>query len=192
MKTMFIIAISMIVATSSFALIDTSDNSVGLYFDVNADVFCVDGIAPYNQVMMHLILTNPTFENLSGWECGVDLVGNALVLNLHFYTGGIVSELLDNMIVGYGTPYPTTVTTPMVDIEILYLGLNQEPVEFFIHGSAPSSIDPEFPTLLTSEGELIMAGISVNEGPAAQINGSCSVVSSETLSIDSIKGLYRN
>jgi hypothetical protein len=72
------------------------------------------------------------------------------------------------------------------------MGTDNGPIDFFVHGTTPSSMNPDYPTLLTSDGELVMGGISVVEGPAAQINGGCQVVSTESLSFDSIKSLYRN
>ncbi len=113
---------------------------------------------------MYLILCNPSFEFLHGWEGGVDFEGSALVLGAIYYNFVGYQGPLSNVIVGYGTPYQTTTATPLVAFEVLYLDSELEPVGFYVHGSIPSSIDSAYPTLLASEGELIMAGISVVEG----------------------------
>jgi hypothetical protein len=99
---------------------------------------------------------------------------------------------IDNLIVGLWTPYPTSIATPLVAINLIYMGTDNGPIDFFVHGTTPSSMNPDYPTLLTSDGELVMGGISVVEGPAAQINGGCQVVATENISFDSIKSLYRN
>ncbi len=196
MKTLFVIVVAVFMASCASAVIDPGENSVGLYFDENADIFCQDGIGPFETIYMYLILANPTFDSLYGWECGMEMVGNAIFLGFQFHPGymGWPPNSFDNMIIGYGTPYPTTMATPLVRLSFLYTDTNLEPVAFFVHGTTPSSIDPEYPTLLTildNEPVLIMANLSVEEGPAAQINGVCMVVATENLSFDSVKSLYR-
>jgi len=182
----------MFVATSASAVIDSGENSVGLYFDESADIYCVGGVAAYDYVTMYLILANPSFDSLYGWECGIDLVGDAMVISRQFYTLVCFPGPPNNMIIGYGTPYPTTIATPLVALEILYMDPDLGSVDFYVHGTTPSSINPDYPTMLTSDGELIMSGISVVEGPAAQINGDCTVVATDRISFDSVKSLYRN
>ena len=196
MKTIFVIVVTVFMASCAFAVIDPGENSVGLYFDENANIYCQGDIGPFETVHMYLILANPTFDSLYGWECGVEMVGNAVFLGFQFHPGymGWPPDSFNNMIVGYGSPYPTTEATPLVRLSFLYTDSLFEPVTFFVHGTTPSSIDPEFPTLLTwvdNEPLLIRANLSVEEGPAAQINGDCMVVATENLSFDSVKSLYR-
>ncbi len=192
MKTIYAIILTFFVASSASAVIDSGENSVGLYFDESADVYCVGGIAPNDHVMMYLILANPSFDFLYGWECGIDLAGDAMVLGRQFYTMVCFPGPPNNMIIGYGTPYPTTIATPLVALEIMYMDSDLGPVDFYVHGTTPSSINPDYPAMLTNDGEFIMAGISIIEGPAAQINGDCTVVATENISFDSVKSLYRN
>ncbi len=191
MKSFLIILITLLATTCAFAIVDPDPNSMGLYFDEGADVYCVDGIAFADQVTVYLILTNPTFDLLYGWEGGIDVVGEAVVLSRNFYHMVCFPGDLDSMHVGFGSPSPTEPATPLLALQVLYMVQDLGPVDFFLHGAFPSSIDPEYPSLLLADGVLIMAGLSVDEGPTAQINGGCTVVSTERISFDRFKSLHR-
>ncbi len=64
MKTLLLILLALFVATTTFAVVDPAPNSMGLYFEENADVYCVDGVDYLEHVTIYLILTSPTADFL--------------------------------------------------------------------------------------------------------------------------------
>lgn len=194
MKKMIILLSMMLVVASAWAVVDPDPNMMGFYFDESADTPCVLGAAPYSTHVMHLILTNPTFDELFGFEAGYDVDGPAQVLGTQF----AVDDALnvggpDNMIVGFGTPMPTTEATLLVSISVLYMSTTDEEVDFFLHGSDPGSIPGNLPVVLLADGVLIQVGLSAATGPTSLINGDypCGVVATQPMSFDNLKSLYR-
>jgi len=193
MKVIISVTIALFVATCTFAVIDPDPDSMGLYFDESAEIYCVDEVAMYEVVTMHLMLTGSTHDYIFGFEAGYDITGNAQVVNTLFYDPlycPVGSP--DNMIVGFSYPYPTFEATILATILVMNLSTENDVIEFYLHGTTPSSIDPEFPTLLLAGGIIQVAGISVEEGPTAQINGGCAVVPTNTIRFDMLKSLYRD
>jgi hypothetical protein len=194
MKSIITLITSLLLATVALAVVDPGPDCVGLYFDMEAEQYCLDGVTPYQTVPLYLILTNPTFADLYGLECGVRIDGNCMVLSLTLAwpTSPVLpGPDLGNLIVATGAPRPTSEATHLATASLLYLATDLSPVHFYLGGSDPSSIHPDFPSLLLAGGEVIMACKSVADGPAAQINGECQVVASEARTFDSLKSLYR-
>ena len=101
------------------------------------------------------------------------------------------NKSFNNFIIGFNDPIPTSLATILVWIDLLYLDSEQGPVEFFPHGSIPSSIDPAYPTILLENGEIVLGNILTNGSAMAQINGGCNVVAAESMSFDNLKSLFR-
>lgn len=193
MKKLVVLLMVIFVATSAFAIVDEDPNSMGFYFDTEADETCVEGATAYSTHNMFLVLTNPDFDNLFGFEAGFDVVGEANILSLAFTNPQALNVgQTDNMIVGFGSPSVTSPITTVAVLEVLYMSTAGDPLEFFMHGSTPSSIDPAYPVFLLADGVLIQGGMSVVAGdPSAQINAGCTVVATESMSFDNVKSLYR-
>ena len=192
MKKLVVLLMAMLVAASAFAIVDEDTNSLGLYFDTEADVPCLDGVDAYATNNMWLVMVNPDFDELFGFEAGYTMVGTAQVLSTNFTNPQALNVgQPDNMIVGFGTPTETSIITTLAMIEVLYMAQDASPVEFTLHGTTPSSMDPAYPVLLLVDGVLIAGGLSTVDGPSAQINGGCTVVATEEMSFDSVKSLYR-
>jgi len=192
MKTMLILLCTVLMATSALATIDNDPDSMGFYFDLAAESPCLDGVAPYATVDLYLILTNPSTDAVYGFEAGLTFVGNAMLLSSTINSINCINVgTIDNMIVGFGDPTMTTPATLLVTFEVLYIDTTMGPVDFYLHGSEPSSIDPIYPTILLVDGELQMIATSTPYGPSAQINGGCTVVATDHVSFDEIKSLYR-
>jgi len=193
-KLILMLMASLLVASTAFAVVDQDPNMLGIYFDGEADVTCVNGLNPYEQVTAFVCLTNPDFSELFGFEFGYDIVGSALVLDTAFSN----PEALDvgangNHIVGFGSPSPTAMVTPLAALTILYSDTTMAPVSFNITGTNPSSNDLGLPTMLLDGGVLMTTGYSTIDGvSAAVINGVCEdVVATDEVTFDSIKSLYR-
>ena len=192
MKKLLLLLVTMLVATSAFAVLDPEPDRMGLYFDLEADVSCLEDVAPFSTHDMHLILTRPTADMIYGFEAGHTMDGQGLILGLTFAVpNNFWYELPDNIFCGYGAPQPTSLATLLVTFNVMYLDTYLGPLNFTLHGTTPSSMDPAYPTILLSDGVLISTPTSTPYGPTAQFNGGCTVVSTEKVSFDSIKSLYR-
>lgn len=192
MKKLVVLLMAVLVATSAFAIEDLDVNSAGLYFDMNADTYCVEGAAPYSQHIMYMVFTNLDRDMLHGFEFGYDIVGSGMVLSTVFAN----PQALDvggagNHIVGFGSPTTIEPVTLLATMTVLYTDTTGAPFALIAHGSNPSSADAAYPVALFANAEIINTGMSTVEGPSIQINGACDVVATENVSFDSIKSLYR-
>ena len=191
MKILFFVGAFIILTGSASGVIDPDNDMMGLYFDSEADIVCVEGLEYTDVVDMYLILTRPTAEFIYGFEAGYDMVGEAHILSTQIPDSCLPPGGPDNMIIGFSYPHPTSITNILATITVMYFDLENHPVEFYLHGTTPSSLDPAFPTLLLADGVLLGVGISAQNGPTAQINGWCNVVDTAEVSFDKIKTIYR-
>ncbi len=190
MKTTITLLFALLLATSALAIIDPAPDHMGLYFDTDANVYCQDGVPPYSQVELYLLMTNPTFEAIYGFEAGLSFEGNALVLGTDFANPQALNVGDDmNMIVGFGSPTISEPATLLATITVMNMDTNMDAIFFDLHGSVPSSIDPLYPVVLLADGVLQLIETSGGPGPEAQINFCGSPV--EKASLEQIKSLYR-
>ncbi len=196
MKNMLtIISALLILLTSSLALAQDSD-LIGLYFDPLGDMDCLDAneLLPFTPFEMYLILKDPSFDLLYGFESGLTIDGPVMILG-GVFTNPHVPDIFDweNIIVGFGTPSPMESINILFTFSLFYTSISAEPVCFKVHGTDPSSLDPDFPTLLWADGELM--SVMVNYGPDAECtawiqDGPCGVATT-VHTWDSLKTLYR-
>ena len=193
MKKLVVLLMAMLVATSAFAIVDPDDNMMGFYFDLEAENPCIAGVAPYAQVPMYLVMTNMTADALYGFEVGYDVIGEGMILSTVFANPSVIDVgAPGNHIVGFGAPTATAPVTLLATLTVMYMDTAMEGVHFLMHGTIPSSIDPDYPVVLLADGVLLSVGLSAADGAVAQINGvECMVVATEEVSFDGIKSLYR-
>ncbi len=112
------------------AVIDPDPNKIGIYFDLNADQACYDALAN-TPFQMHIMLTNSTYDEISGFECTYTLTTPTgyehLVFNLgmNFYGGlniGSAGALYGNLVVGYPSPRQATPAFPLATATMMLLG----------------------------------------------------------------------
>lgn len=190
MKKWFFFLLSIFIPCQSNAIVDPDNDIMGLYFDTQADTYCVEGVQLNETVPIYLILTHPTADAIYGFEAGYDLVGDAWIEWVDLPGCNVGSP--DNIIIGFGSAFPTSEATILATIHLRYTDLDLGPLEVFLHGTTPSSVDPAYPVILLEDGVLQSTGLSVQEGSTVQINGWCSVVQTKTMSFDTIKSLYRD
>ena len=193
MKKMLVLLLSLLVASSALAVIDGDDNMMGFYFDETADANCITGVAPYAQIPVYVIMTNPSVDAIGGFEFGYDLIGDATVLSTTLPANNIDVGYPGNHIVGLGSPLNTTEATIVATLNLMYMSTTSAPVSFTLHGSNPSSINPELPTILLGDGSLMTLGTSTLPGTmTAMVNGVCEdVVDTEDTNFGNLKSLYR-
>ncbi len=188
--TLLCVLLAIAVAANSLAVIDEDDNVIGVYFDAEATTDCLEAVVPMSQVPCYIILTNPTFSDLYGFEVGFDY-GSEL---LHLGTTIANSEALnmgedDNLIVGFGSPTYTDEATLLATLNMMYLDPANSPTNLVLRGSYPSSLDGAFPSVLLADGEIISTALH-SSAYNYQMNGSCSF-DDQSAGWDEVKSLYR-
>lgn len=192
MKKLLVLALTVVMASSAFAVVDEGANMLGFYFDATADTYCTS-LGPYLSVDTHVILTNPDFDNLYGIEFGYEVSGNAMVLS----TAWDNPQALDvgsagNHIVGFGSPSPCSPATLVATLSVMNLDPTSAPIGFSMMPSNPSSNELGLPTALLADGVLLPLGFSTIDGVhCAEINGACDIVTTDAMTFDSVKSLYR-
>lgn len=183
----------LMVAGAAFA---QESNIMGLYFDPLGDVDCLDTneLIPFESFDMHLILKNPSFDGLFGFEAGFTGTGDYQVLSVVVHSAfDPYIGLFDNIIIGFGTPVVMEEINLLATYQAMYTGIPGGEVCFILHGSDPAQLDPLFPTLLTGEQELIAAAVNHgSDGTCTAIlaDGPC-IVATTIHTWDSLKTLYR-
>nr|MEE4269549.1 hypothetical protein [Candidatus Krumholzibacteria bacterium] len=200
MKKLLVLVLTMVMATSAFAVIDSDPNSVGIYFDLTADTVQLGNVAPNSQVPVYFILTNPDFAELNGFELSYTVEGGSYFALSHVFENPQALNIGDPVagvfIVGYGVPTMTTEATLLMTATILYLG--GDPLVFTLSGTEPSSMgNPLLPGLLGANSVIYLGGDSTDIGNINAAMGMGDIgtlpepVATEAASFDSVKSLYR-
>lgn len=197
MKKLVVLALaSLFVANVAFAVVDPDTNSMGFYFDANADVYEY-ATAPYVVVPTHVVLTMPDFAAVYGYEFGYSIVGNHMVSATTLMGPGPidVGGGPGNHIVGLAGPLATGEATVLTTLSIFVLDAN--PIHFTLTGATPNSVVGSNTPAVLLEGDVILAtGVSswdeASSAPTvcAMINDT-GVVATEEASWDQVKSLYR-
>lgn len=159
---------------------------MGFYWDPGATMTStnVAGIA-----FGYIILTNPTFSAVSGFEAGVQFGGGVTVYALNFPTSALNLGNYTNIICGYGAPLPTSEATVLVTCLMSIAG----PVYVSLGNAVPSSIDGPLPAVADGNGNLFQVGLSADIGNICAVanDPSFGVVTTEIKSWGGVKSLYR-
>ena len=194
MKKVVAILMMSLFATSAFAVVDDAVNSMGIYFDLNADVYEANG-PMYVAFNAYVIVTNPDFGALFGYEFGYEVIGNCSVMGTTLAGTGPI-DVGDNChIVGLAAPLATSPATVVTTLSVF--PMSADPISFELKGALPNSIvGSNVPALLLEGDVIIPAGLSAGlteEGDTqicAYING-WGVVATDEASWDEVKSLYR-
>lgn len=193
MKISLMLALILLAAApAATAIVNPEDNVVGPYFDQSADLDCLEGVEPNAQLPIYIILTHPTFDQLYGFELGLDYDSNLILLGQDIPHSGVINVGNgDSIIAGFGSPTRTSEATLLVTLTMLHVGTADSPSYFNVQGSSPSSLDPAYPTVLLAGGELLSTGLHSTYRPYTYlINGRCGF-EDEELTWDTVKTLYR-
>lgn len=192
MKRLIMLALILIAAPTAFGVLNPEDDVIGPYFDLEADVDCMEGIELNAQFPIYIILTRPTFGELYGFELGLEYGNNLIRLTETFANDQALNVGSgDNFIVGFGSPTSTDEATLLVTISMLHMGTVNSPSYFIVRGSEPSSLDPAFPTVLLADAELRSTALHSEFRPLTNlINGRCGFEDEER-TWDNVKTLYR-
>jgi len=79
----------LILASPCLAILDPDENSIGMYFDLDANIHEHWTSEPFETVSCYLAITNPSSFNIGGWECMVDVSGVFENPNWYISAGGL-------------------------------------------------------------------------------------------------------
>lgn len=192
-RTLLVFAVTaaaILLNTAAGAVLDENDNTMGLYFDTDGESDCLEAVPPLSQVPCYIVLTNPTFGELYGFECGLEYGSELVLLDtilahdqaLNVGSGG-------NLIVGFGSPTYTDEATLLATLNLMYMDMGGQPTTITLRGAEPASLDPAYPAVLLADGELLSTGIhrpTFNH----HLNGICTFDDREA-GWDQVKTLYR-
>ena len=83
MKMLFGLLLASLVTTSALAVIDPDSDSIGIYFDMEADDNCLT-VPAETPFVAYLILTNPSAPAINAYEFGLENVVPVGMENLFF------------------------------------------------------------------------------------------------------------
>jgi len=124
-KLLVFLALTSLFATTAFAINDSGDNSLGVYFDApDFNMNCIDYAVsiPFN---MYFVLANCTEEVVGGfefaWALDPEPVGQYFILGTILPPSSLNIGDNNNLIVGIGEPYYTEAATVLVEFNIMIL-----------------------------------------------------------------------
>ena len=201
MKIFFSVLLMIPLVGSAGAVVDPDPNSLGIYFDLNADVNYLD-VAPGIQFWAYVTLTRPTWDNVKAFEFGYELVGPPgmeesvfrLAANLppHAITTGLDPEVFrGEYIIGMGVPYPASEATIL--LEWLYLMTAPTTIEFYLGPSSAPSVPDGLPAIQNADNVIMAVGVSSGDvtQPVAEVNTGHQPVAAESATWGQVKSLYR-
>lgn len=198
MKKLVALLLISLMATSAFAVIDPDNNMMGIYFDETADMNAIEA-TPNVPFSAYIMVTNPTYPELSGFEVAYEVVVPAGMSGLYFrlaesIQGGInvgdsENPMSGEYIVGWPSPRPTTEAFVATAWTLMLLG--DFTADLYLGPTAEPSVDNNLPALEIG-GEIVSVGLSTG-GPGnavARINGTAPVAQ-EVSNFGNVKALFR-
>jgi hypothetical protein len=192
MKTLIMIFLACLVATSALAVIDPDPDMIGIYFDTTADVnsYVTGASTPF---MAYLITTNhitPAGNDGMLFMLASNIANGAvsgLDVGEHTPTGG-------DYIVGLASPLATSEATILHSWQ--YMLMAPVSIDMFLFQSSKPSIPGTFPVLQNAEGSILyQVGQSSGSWEYAvacvNLGDECCPLATEERSFGSVKGLYR-
>lgn len=197
-KLVAILLASLFVTTAAWAApVDEDTDYMSLYFDEGATEFCTTTSTMLESVTAYVIWTNPSVDNMHGFDCGFTVTGAVFGVPTKNYvmTGQMDMGTATSFVVGYPAPTPSTEATVCGWITFSVYDMT-DPANTYCELFLGASEQEETPLGVYTDGEgnypTIELGISAPDGPCAQVNApECTVIPVEENSFGSVKSLFR-
>ena len=193
MKIVFLILVALMLSWGmSEAQLNPEPNLLGLYFDEQAEVNCIEGVPPYQIVSMYAILTNPTMDEIVGFEFGLDVVGSTIFMET-VVPGNIFWDPVEYVryVVNFGYPYPLGPINMLVSFTVLYFEPNMAPVAFFMREADVPSGPWDQPGVILPGGEFVPVVVNLSLGDmTASLNEVCALPT-QPRTFEGLKALFR-
>ncbi len=220
MKKLVVLLLAILVASSAFAVVDPDPNSIGIYFDLTADLNNNNPVpnVPFNA---YLILTNTDAPSVSAYEVGYEIVVPVGMEGLLFRLGSSITNgevsgldlgdssdiLAGDHIVGLASPLVAGPATVLHSWQYMFT-TNEVKMTMFISSASQSSLPGIYPVILNAETSTLFNAYNStglqDGGPRDDMaNAVCFVnfvdpegelilpVATEELSFGSLKSLFR-
>lgn len=194
-KTLLLFLLILMVPTTASAVVDPDVNKMSIYFDLNADEYEL-WAAPATAVPFHVILTNPDFDALYGYEFGFDVDGGAVVMTVTLHGDGTIDVgggTPGNHIVGLAAPLATTEATLLATVQVFMVDYNA--VLLTLTAAQPSSVDTNTPAALLANDVIEPIWTSAWD-PSEGAPAVCAWINYEPFAVeeatwDQVKTIYR-
>jgi hypothetical protein len=204
-KLIVLLALTCLTSSMAFAINDSGENSLGVYFDLGTfNVNCLD-VAASVPANMYFVMANCTEPTLAGFEFGwafdPDPVGQYFVLASILPPESLNIGTDQNLIVGIGSPIPTDAATVLVEFQLLFLAA---PImaDITVGPSVPASIPGESAFVSgdqvlmpmnysTFDGEFVIRDSQGWVRPGVGTLGCPAPIAVEEASWGSVKALYQ-
>jgi hypothetical protein len=198
MKTLAIVLLAVSLPVASIAVIDPDPDLIGIYFDTQADINCLQ-VDPGSSFSAYVILTNPSVGSIDAFEFGYENEFDSDFYGMLALLGAILPPQSVNVgsgdansgdvIVGMASPLPPA--TALVLLTWEYMALDKFPVMMYLGPSSTPSLPGGLPVVQEAGGDLMTVDIltgSANK-PVAAVNSVCG--SKEGLAWGSLKSTFR-
>ncbi len=193
MKQIIIAGLLIILATSAFAFLDPTPDTVGIYLDTDAEEMCVPGLVDGDtDFTFYMIITNPSFSSMQGFFLGYHFNGIASLNSATLAEAGATDDgFLGDHIVHFASPVPVGDSVLLMTISATYESFEYDSAQLMLHGILLADKDAGGPAVFDEAGDPIELLLTFDDGATIRINDNCDIVANENLTIDSIKSMYR-
>ncbi len=189
-------ALSLLAPSTGFA--DGALNQLGFYTDADMGGVNTSGTAPFEQVSVYVVLSNPhngteLLDSIGGYEYGYVADSELTVLSTTFSSDGIDVGEAGNHIVGLGSPLPVGAEgyVLIATMNVMYMVTDGTPRYFHLAVTTPASIADHMAIIWGPLGTLqaIYPASGDFADPVFSFNGD--VVATDNVQLDEIKAMYR-
>jgi hypothetical protein len=204
MKKLIVLLALTCFASSAFAINDEGTNSLGVYFDPEFNVNCID-YAPASPFNMYFVMANCSVPAIGGfefaWALDPDPVGQYFILSTILPPDALNIGDNNNLIVGIANPIPTDAATVLVTFSLMVLSPGVT-ADITVGPTVPASIEGET-AFVSSDNELYAMNYSTFDGefvtrdalgwvrPGIGTIGCPAPIAVEKSTMGSVKALFR-
>ena len=203
MKTYTALIIGLLlIGSCAAAQSDPDPDSMGIYFDTAATINTHSTMAPFEPVTAYLVITRPTGDGVSGWECAVEITGLPVALIWSYAGGGVNAQNpLENGYFEVEIGTGDLALQPVSDVCVVAT-MNcyvMNPTDEILFAVLPLPISTKFvnePGYLDGGPEPVMVPCGVSSGlpyglPCATINSTHEAVAINDMTWSGVKNLYK-
>lgn len=200
MKSCLAVILLVLVINPAFAVVDPGPNSLGVYFDLEAESNYLD-VDPATVFSAYVTLTDPTWDHVRAFEFGYELMVPSGMEGSIFRLAEILppcsidiewrDPLGGDYIIGMGLPYPTSEATVLV--QWVFLLIAPMTIEYYLGPSSAPSVPDNLPAIMNDENIIMSVGISSGDVnlPVAEVNTGHQPVPAQMASWGGVKSLFR-
>ena len=201
MRFIIVVLLSVAIATPAFATVDPDPDQIGIYFDLNADVTCIE-VAPSVPFWAYVVITNPSSAEIFGVEFGLCVdtfgAGEGMLFSLgeEWWISVLINPVefdwcTEGVTVGSAEPLLPQGANAFV-VGLQYMMLTEMSLDFYLVSTPTQSIEDGLPAYLGTGDVVRPLGVSSGDPdlPVASVNG-CNAVTVEVSSFGGMKCLYR-